>query len=61
MSESRAICRYLATRYADKGTKLIPDAYNLKRGALFEQAIFTEVFVFEPYASAAVYEKVIKR
>ncbi|KAJ4490004.1 hypothetical protein J3R30DRAFT_19239 [Lentinula aciculospora] len=61
LCESRAICRYLATKYADQGTKLIPDAYNMKLGALFEQAVFTEVFTFEPYASKAVYEKVTKR
>ncbi|KAE9405519.1 hypothetical protein BT96DRAFT_916000, partial [Gymnopus androsaceus JB14] len=61
LCESRAICRYLATKYADQGTKLIPDAYNMKRVALFEQAVFTEVFTFEPYASKAVYEKVTKR
>ncbi|KAJ3921230.1 glutathione transferase [Lentinula edodes] len=61
LCESRAICRYLATKYADQGTKLIPDAYNMKLGALFEQAVFTEVFAFEPYASKAVYEKVTKR
>ncbi|KAJ3774636.1 glutathione S-transferase [Lentinula raphanica] len=61
LCESRAICRYLATKYADQGTKLIPDAYNMKLGALFEQAVFTEVFAFAPYASKAVYEKVTKR
>lgn len=33
----------------------------MKLGALFEQAVFTEVFAFEPYASKAVYEKVTKR
>ncbi|KAE9387994.1 glutathione S-transferase-like protein [Gymnopus androsaceus JB14] len=61
LCDSRAICRYLATKYADQGAKLIPDAYNIKRAALFEQAVFTEVFAFEPYASKAVYEKVTKR
>ncbi|KAJ3992557.1 glutathione S-transferase [Lentinula boryana] len=61
LCDSRAICRYLATKYADQGTKLIPDAYNMKLGALFEQAVFTEVFAFAPYASKAVYEKVTKR
>lgn len=35
--ESRAICKYLARKYADKGTKLIPAEGNLKAYALFEQ------------------------
>ncbi|KIK68339.1 hypothetical protein GYMLUDRAFT_1007598 [Collybiopsis luxurians FD-317 M1] len=61
LRESRAICRYLATKYADQGTRLIPDALHIKAGAMFEQAVFTEVFAFEPYASKAVYEKVTKR
>ncbi len=40
---------------------MIPDVYNIKTCALFEQAIFCEVFNFDPYASKAGYEKVIKR
>ncbi|KAF5386427.1 hypothetical protein D9757_005822 [Collybiopsis confluens] len=58
--ESRAMCRYLATKYAGRGARLIPDAFLIQSGALFEQAVFTEVFAFEPYASKAVYEKVTK-
>jgi glutathione S-transferase len=34
--ESRAICRYLAAKYDEKGTKLIPDAKDDKATALFE-------------------------
>lgn len=35
--ESRAICKYLAKKYAGQGTKLIPDESDLKAYALFEQ------------------------
>ncbi len=35
--ESRAIARYLATKYADQGPKLMPDRNDLKKYALFEQ------------------------
>ncbi|KAK7042922.1 hypothetical protein VNI00_008658 [Paramarasmius palmivorus] len=58
--ESRAICRYLAAKYADKGPKLIPDASDLKATYLFEQAIFIEVSNFDAFAATAVYENVFK-
>lgn len=47
--ESRAICRYLAEKYADQGTpNLIPT--ELKAKALFEQAASIEYANFNPYA-----------
>ncbi|KAG5634673.1 hypothetical protein H0H81_001136 [Sphagnurus paluster] len=56
--ESRAICRYIATKYADQGTKLIPT--DLKGNALFEQAASIESSNFDPSASAAVFENLFK-
>lgn len=56
--ESRAICRYLATKYADRGAPLIPT--GLKDNALFEQAASIEQNNFDPYASKAVAEIIIK-
>ncbi len=35
--ESRAICKYIAKKYAGQGTKLIPDEGDLKAYGLFEQ------------------------
>ncbi len=35
--ESRAICKYLAKKYAGQGTKLIPEDHELKGFPLFEQ------------------------
>jgi glutathione S-transferase len=56
--ESRAITRYLATKYADQGTKLIPT--GVKECALYEQAASTEVSNFDPAASGITYEKIFK-
>ncbi|KAJ6582582.1 glutathione S-transferase [Mycena vulgaris] len=44
--ESRAICRYLAEKFADQGTPLIPT--DLKGKALFEQAASVEFATFNP-------------
>jgi glutathione S-transferase len=47
--ESRAICRYLAEKYAEQGTVgLIPP--ELRAKALFEQAASIEYANFQPYA-----------
>ncbi|KAJ7927241.1 glutathione S-transferase [Mycena leptocephala] len=47
--ESRAICRYLAEKYAEQGTVgLIPT--ELRAKALFEQAASIEYANFQPYA-----------
>ena len=57
--ESRAICRYLALTYGGVGT-LIPDASDVKKTALFEQAASIEVTDFDPPASGLGYEKIVK-
>ncbi|KAK6983953.1 glutathione S-transferase [Favolaschia claudopus] len=56
--ESRAICRYLAEKYAAQGPTLIPT--ELKAKALFEQAAAVEFANFEPHARAAYNEGVLK-
>ncbi|RXW12750.1 hypothetical protein EST38_g13105 [Candolleomyces aberdarensis] len=56
--ESRAIARYIEEKYAGQGTALIPK--DLKAKGHFEQAASVEVFNFDAYASAAVFEKLIK-
>lgn len=35
--ESRAMCRYIARKYADQGTKLMPAEGEIKAYGLFEQ------------------------
>ncbi len=57
--ESRAICRYLETKYKGKGTELIPK--DIKGQALFEQAASTEISYFDPYASGIVFERAFKK
>lgn len=56
--ESRAIARYLATKYAGQGAALIPT--ELKANALFEQAASFELNDYEPFAHTIAIEKVVK-
>ena len=58
--ESRAIGRYIASKYRNQGTPLIPDPADLKATALFEQAASIEQSAFDPYASGIASEKVFK-
>ena len=58
--ESRAIARYIATKYKDQGTPLIPDPSDLKATALLDQAISIEGSNFDPYASGVAVEKIFK-
>ncbi|KAJ7071777.1 glutathione S-transferase [Mycena belliarum] len=52
--ESRAICRYLAEKYADRGTALIPTEPKAK--ARFEQGASIEFANFHPYAVPIIME-----
>ncbi|KAF8701401.1 hypothetical protein AX14_000468 [Amanita brunnescens Koide BX004] len=52
--ESRAISRYIAIKYKDQGTPLIPT--DIKSMALFEQAASVETSNFDPYASGMTRE-----
>ncbi|KDR68523.1 hypothetical protein GALMADRAFT_256753 [Galerina marginata CBS 339.88] len=57
--ESRAICYYIAAKYPNQGTPLIPS--ELKANALFMQACSTETQAFNDYAEKAVAEVVFKK
>ncbi|TEB33481.1 glutathione S-transferase [Coprinellus micaceus] len=56
--ESRAIARYIAEKYADQGTPLIPK--DLKAKSLFEQAASVEQSNFDVFAAPAVFENLFK-
>ncbi|KDR68560.1 hypothetical protein GALMADRAFT_256820 [Galerina marginata CBS 339.88] len=56
--ESRAISYYIASKYPNQGTPLIPS--ELKANALFMQASSTETAAFNDYAEKAVAETVFK-
>ncbi|KAJ6568548.1 glutathione S-transferase [Mycena capillaripes] len=56
--ESRAICRYLAEKYADQGTQLVPK--GLKERALVEQAASVEYANFHPAVVKVARESVYK-
>jgi glutathione S-transferase len=58
--ESRAICRYIAKKYASQGTpNLVPN--GLEAEALFEQAVSIEESNFYPFALGIATEKIIKK
>jgi glutathione S-transferase len=48
--ETRAIGRYIAIKYKDQGTQLVPADGDLRAWALFEQAASVEFANFDPYA-----------
>ncbi|KAF5327410.1 hypothetical protein D9619_003957 [Psilocybe cf. subviscida] len=56
--ESRAIAEYVALKYPNQGTPLVPT--DFKKLALSKQAQSVEVSSFNPYAERAVLEMVIK-
>jgi glutathione S-transferase len=58
--ESRAITRYIAAKYANQGTRLLPPTSDAKAYALAEQALNVEAFNFDPFAVTAAREAVIK-
>ncbi|KZP20623.1 glutathione S-transferase [Athelia psychrophila] len=58
--ESRAIGRYIATKYASQGPALIPLG-DLKANALFEQAASSEQANFDALAHVLSYEKWFKK
>ncbi|KAG8713444.1 hypothetical protein FRC09_018702 [Ceratobasidium sp. 395] len=55
--ESRAICRYLVVRYGSpQHYGLLPDASDIERSALFEQATSVEYSCFEPSGIVIAWE-----
>ncbi|KAG2364574.1 glutathione S-transferase [Suillus spraguei] len=58
--ESRAICRYIAKKYASQGTPdLVPR--DPKAEAIFEQAVSIETSNFYPFVLGITAEKIIKK
>lgn len=59
--ESRAICKYIAKKYAGQGTKLIPADEDVKGYALFEQACSIEQNYFNGPAEGLAVERIFKK
>ena len=57
--ESRAICRYIAAKYANQGTKLIPTE-SIQAIGLFEQAASIEQLNFSQHAQVIIFETLAK-
>jgi len=58
--ESRAICLYLASKYADKGDSLLPSPTDTEAMAKVYQGFSIESFNFDPYVSNIAVELVFK-
>jgi len=56
--ESRAICYYIASKYSNQGTPLLPT--GIKANALYQQAVFVETSHFNEHALLAAKEMVGK-
>ncbi|KAH6890851.1 glutathione S-transferase [Coprinopsis sp. MPI-PUGE-AT-0042] len=57
--ESRSIARYVAEKWASQGTPLVP-LDDLKKKALFEQAVSIEAANFDAHAAVAVFDKIFR-
>ena len=57
--ESKAICYYIALKYANQGTPLLPT--GVEANALYQQAVFVEANHFHVHAGQAVSESIYKR
>lgn len=55
------MCRYIAEKYADQGTKLTPARGDLKAQALFDQWASVETFNWETYAVQIVTQKLFNK
>jgi glutathione S-transferase len=55
--ESRALARYVATKYTSQGTNLIPDPTDLKATALLDQWLSVELLDWDLYANQIVEQK----
>lgn len=58
--ESRAIARYIATKYASSGTELLPASTDVQGLALLDQGISIETSNFNPGAEGLFVEKLGK-
>ncbi|PCH34466.1 glutathione transferase [Wolfiporia cocos MD-104 SS10] len=59
--ESRAIGRYIATKYATQGPRLIPDPSDIQSWARYEQAASIELSNFDPYMNELAWENIFKK
>ncbi|PKK50312.1 hypothetical protein CI102_5301 [Trichoderma harzianum] len=59
--ESRAISKYLCTKYPEKASKLTVDPTDARAFAIYEQLLSVEVTTFDPAAKDLVSEKLFKK
>jgi glutathione S-transferase len=59
--ESRAIGRYIASKYSRLGESLMPEGEDSRSIALFEEAASIELTHFDHFAQPLVLKKIIAR
>jgi hypothetical protein len=59
--ESRAISKYLCTKYPEKAPKLTVDPADTRAFAIYEQLLSVEATTFDPAAKDLVSEKLFKK
>ncbi|KAJ3165643.1 hypothetical protein HK101_000184 [Irineochytrium annulatum] len=59
--ESRAICRYIATKYRDQGPDLLADKADVKTRAMVDVWSSVEAFDYDPHLSKLVGELLFKK
>jgi len=57
--ESKAICYYIASKYPNQGTPLLPT--GIQANALYQQAVFVELSHFHQYGVLAAQEILVKK
>jgi len=57
--ESKAICYYIASKYPNQGTPLLPT--GIQANALYQQAVFVELSHFHQHGLLAAREVLVKR
>ncbi len=61
VTESRAICKYLAATYAGQGTRLLPDLNDVHAAAFYDQWASVELTYFDCYVTVLVSQLVFYR
>jgi glutathione S-transferase len=59
--ESRAICRYLESKYKGQGATLMPSPSDIKATAVFEQWASAELTHFDAMISSIYYQTTIRK
>ena len=54
------MCYYIALKYSNQGTPLLPPGLQLEANALYQQAVFVELNHFHQHGFLAASETIVK-